>query len=324
MFATLSVFGAALAVAACAAPSSDAQAKRGSEATGMTSSAITFEGGTLRVNNDMCLYNPQGAQATYGTPLEIKHCNADDPNQQWYMFSEGTIRPVSNPDVCVDLPAWTFTDGTPIGLWGCNGGTNQQWSLNADGTIRGYVGLEQDGSKAPPSCLDDPDFSHNDGDVVDYWHCKGPGEDTSNQRFVFAGCETAPSNCAAWAPGPNQIAGDVQISCAGYGTGRYTVEFSRAVGAPPDTSWFLYPDQKTQAEDQGGFDKNGQKLDFGLDEDNAGWPHCGAPPIGDYSNCTFRPNWVRICANPGAAPYTHQTGMCDGASRCVTVAVQQQ
>ena len=39
--------------------------------------------------------------------------------------------------LCLDVPGVSQTNGTQVALWDCNGGTNQQWNLNADGTVTG-------------------------------------------------------------------------------------------------------------------------------------------------------------------------------------------
>lgn len=38
---------------------------------------------------------------------------------------------------CLDVPGSATANGTQPVIWDCNGGANQQWTLNADGTIRG-------------------------------------------------------------------------------------------------------------------------------------------------------------------------------------------
>ena len=38
---------------------------------------------------------------------------------------------------CIDVPNGDFTDGRRLIVWTCTGGTNQQWTLRADGSIAG-------------------------------------------------------------------------------------------------------------------------------------------------------------------------------------------
>ncbi len=54
---------------------------------------------------------------------------------------------------------------TPVVIWGCNGGNNQKWTINADGSIAGV----QSGR-----CLD----ANANGTRVILWSCHG----RANQR----------------------------------------------------------------------------------------------------------------------------------------------
>ncbi len=38
---------------------------------------------------------------------------------------------------CLDANGQGTTNGTQVIIWDCNGGTNQQWNVNANGTITG-------------------------------------------------------------------------------------------------------------------------------------------------------------------------------------------
>ena len=64
---------------------------------------------------------------------------------------------------CLDVPNASTTNGTQLDIWTCNGGTNQQYTLNASGTITVY------GDK----CLDAYQGGTAPGTIVDIYTCDG-------------------------------------------------------------------------------------------------------------------------------------------------------
>jgi alpha-galactosidase len=71
---------------------------------------------------------------------------------------------------CLDAPLGAVR-GNAVTLFDCNGGANQQWAFNADGSIRGVdSGL----------CLDVTGNSTSNGTLVEVWTCTG----AANQRWV--------------------------------------------------------------------------------------------------------------------------------------------
>jgi hypothetical protein len=71
---------------------------------------------------------------------------------------------------CLDAAGNQTTAGTPVEIWDCNGGTNQQWTVNANGTIIGV----QSGL-----CLDVTGSSTTNGAKIELWNCTGG----SNQQW---------------------------------------------------------------------------------------------------------------------------------------------
>ncbi|MGH3713622.1 MAG: ricin-type beta-trefoil lectin domain protein [Micromonosporaceae bacterium] len=71
---------------------------------------------------------------------------------------------------CVDVAAANTADGTRVQLYTCNGTNAQQWTPNADGTIR-----------ALGKCLDVSGGSLADGARVQLWTCNGTGA----QRWTY-------------------------------------------------------------------------------------------------------------------------------------------
>ncbi|MFE2757830.1 ricin-type beta-trefoil lectin domain protein [Actinosynnema sp. NPDC059335] len=73
---------------------------------------------------------------------------------------------------CLDVPSGAAA-GTRVRIWDCQGGANQQWALNANGTIsNAQSGL----------CLDVSGAATANGSAVVVWNCHGG----ANQRWVRA------------------------------------------------------------------------------------------------------------------------------------------
>jgi hypothetical protein len=68
-----------------------------------------------------------------------------------------------NSGRCLDVPNATTTNGTQVTLWDCNGGGNQQWTVNTAKQIQVY------GSK----CLDAEGAGTTAGTRVIIWDCNG-------------------------------------------------------------------------------------------------------------------------------------------------------
>jgi hypothetical protein len=116
---------------------------------------------------------------------------------------------------CADVPAANSANGTGVEMWDCNGGANQEWIFETDGTVRPafntnkcldipagnttdgtrleiwdcYAGdanqqwtLNTDGTLRGlgGKCMDDPAGNTADGTMFDYWTC---GNGQSNQTF---------------------------------------------------------------------------------------------------------------------------------------------
>ena len=73
---------------------------------------------------------------------------------------------------CVDVAGANPANGTAVQLWDCNGTTAQQWSWNADGSVR-----------ALGKCLDVTAGSTANGAQVQLYDCNGTGA----QRWTFTG-----------------------------------------------------------------------------------------------------------------------------------------
>jgi hypothetical protein len=76
--------------------------------------------------------------------------------------SSGVLRGVGSGR-CLDVPNASQTDGTLLNIWDCNGGANQQWTLNSSNQLSVY------GNK----CLDVPGHATTAGTRVQIWTCNG-------------------------------------------------------------------------------------------------------------------------------------------------------
>jgi hypothetical protein len=72
---------------------------------------------------------------------------------------------------CLDASGQGTANGTAVIIWDCNGGTNQQWNVNATGTVTGV----QSGL-----CLDPSGGGTANGTLLQLWSCTGG----ANQRWT--------------------------------------------------------------------------------------------------------------------------------------------
>ncbi|GAA1555548.1 hypothetical protein GCM10009827_090410 [Dactylosporangium maewongense] len=71
---------------------------------------------------------------------------------------------------CLDVNGAATADGTPVIIYDCHTGANQQWSVNADGTVV---------SVASGKCLDATAHGTANGTPLAIWTCNGG----ANQRW---------------------------------------------------------------------------------------------------------------------------------------------
>jgi len=83
----------------------------------------------------------------------------------------GTTSTLRNDNAgrCLDVPNASTTNGTQVTLWDCNGGSNQQWTINTSKQIQVY------GNK----CLDAEGAGTSAGTRVLIWDCNG----ATNQQW---------------------------------------------------------------------------------------------------------------------------------------------
>ncbi|MCZ0982190.1 RICIN domain-containing protein [Streptomyces diastatochromogenes] len=101
-----------------------------------------------------------GDSSADGTAAVVQSCDNTAPAQTW-TWDNGRLLHAGK---CLDVIGAGTADGTLVDLWTCNGGSNQQWAPQADGSLKGVgSGL----------CLDDPAASTTDGTRLIIWTCNG-------------------------------------------------------------------------------------------------------------------------------------------------------
>ncbi|WP_246214044.1 ricin-type beta-trefoil lectin domain protein [Kitasatospora viridis] len=129
----------------------------GSSFTGQVPSGLTGK----------CL-DDSGDSAADGSQAILWTCDPTDPAQTW-TWNNGQLQ---HDGKCLDVIGQGTTAGTLVDQWTCNGGANQQWTPQPDGTLKGaQSGL----------CLDDPGASTTDGTQLEIWTCNGG----TNQRWTL-------------------------------------------------------------------------------------------------------------------------------------------
>ncbi|RKE23626.1 ricin-type beta-trefoil lectin domain protein [Streptomyces sp. TLI_171] len=109
-----------------------------------------------------------GNSSADGTKAVIWTCATSDQAQAW-TWDNGRLL---HGGKCLDVVGQGTAVGTLVDLWTCNGGANQQWNAQADGTLK---------SLQSGLCLDDPSASTTDGTQLVVWTCKG----SANQKWTL-------------------------------------------------------------------------------------------------------------------------------------------
>ena len=74
---------------------------------------------------------------------------------------------------CLDVSGGGTANGTKVQLWACNGGGDQNWAPQSDGTLRN----PQSGK-----CLDVSGNNSADGTIVHLWTCNSSA---ANQKWTL-------------------------------------------------------------------------------------------------------------------------------------------
>lgn len=98
--------------------------------------------------------SPSPSPAVSPTVAPTTHAPTTTPSRT------GPIKGVQS--LCVDIPSGNTTNGTQLQIWNCNGYAPQQWTVGADGTIRGMG-----------KCMDVKGAGTTKGTAVELWSCNG-------------------------------------------------------------------------------------------------------------------------------------------------------
>jgi lysophospholipase L1-like esterase len=130
------------------------------EPTGSTGQRI------VGTQSGRCVDVPNGT-TTNGTQVQLWDCGG--ANQSWTRTANRQL--VFNGK-CLDAAGHGTANGTQVIIWDCSGQANQQWNVNADGTITGV----QSGL-----CLDATGQATGNGTKLVLWTCNGQ----PNQRWTL-------------------------------------------------------------------------------------------------------------------------------------------
>ena len=72
----------------------------------------------------------------------------------------GLITSGANSSKCVDDNGLSSANGTKIQIWVCNGGANQSWTVEPDGTLQVYG-----------KCMDITGANYSNGTNIELWQC---------------------------------------------------------------------------------------------------------------------------------------------------------
>jgi non-reducing end alpha-L-arabinofuranosidase len=91
-------------------------------------------------------------------------------DQHWYHNASGSLEILGR---CLDIVGGGTAAGTKVELWDCNGGGNQVWQPQANGSLL---------NPASGLCLDDPADNTANGTQLQIYTCNG----TPAQQFPLS------------------------------------------------------------------------------------------------------------------------------------------
>jgi hypothetical protein len=131
--------------------------------------ALTFNGGTITAAINGTTVTTV-TDSTYGSGMAGFGVNGYQTDQfdNLSVTSAGPNTPagpiVAGDDSakCVDDNAQSTANGSKIQMWDCNGGANQQWIVEPDGTLQVFG-----------KCMDITGANFNNGTSIELWDCNG-------------------------------------------------------------------------------------------------------------------------------------------------------
>ncbi|WP_371476657.1 arabinofuranosidase catalytic domain-containing protein [Kitasatospora sp. NBC_00315] len=107
--------------------------------------------------------------AVNGAAVRLWDCQNYAEDQYWTQQSAGSLSTIGR---CLDITGNETTNGTLVELWDCNGGANQVWKQQSNGSLL---------NPRSGRCLDSPNASTANGTRLEIWDCNG----TSAQTFTL-------------------------------------------------------------------------------------------------------------------------------------------
>ena len=141
------------------------------------------------VSSTFCLDVRGGETATANGTLVQQWGCWGGTNQEWTLtpaFISGSyeIHPVSAPGSCLDVRGGGTAEanGTPVQIWGCWGGGNQEWYLNPSANSpSAWTLIRPESAITVNACLDIAGGGMNNGTPAQIWTCWAP----SQQQFYL-------------------------------------------------------------------------------------------------------------------------------------------
>jgi len=180
-----------------------------------------LHGITIRpeAGQEFCL-DLYGGSTTNGNKVQLWRCNGL-ANQKW-IFDDYRIRPINDPNKCVDGGAG-LQGGFGLIIWDCNGAKQQIFGYDSSNMRTIY--LTQSGAADASLCLDVAGGTMSEGAVIQTWSCN----QCWNQQWKVIGPQSH----------------SMQASAPTYEDGIAVRRFQNFTRAPSDGTGFLA--QKTDA-----------------------------------------------------------------------------
>ncbi|BCJ41254.1 hypothetical protein GCM10010168_44480 [Actinoplanes ianthinogenes] len=151
---------------------------------GTPASAAAVAGNTIAGPGGKCVDVSGDDTGVNGTAVQLWDCQATAADQHW-TWSGTALTTIGR---CLDITSGGTANGTKLQLWDCNGTGAQQWTQQADGSL-----------KNPQSgrCMDSPSGATANGTRLQIWDCNGTGA----QKFTVT--TTTPGTCPTYSDTPD-------------------------------------------------------------------------------------------------------------------------
>jgi len=164
----------------------------------MTTNPVTTPSGLitsqkLTANNYALAVDDTAGTLANGNPQQVWESGTgstgNPANQQWTIVSKGSydvIELTRDTNFCLDVEGYGTANGTKIQLWTCNGGVDQKWAPQTNGTLEAVNATSVEGHAM---VLDDPSGKGN-GTKLQIWEeggLHGSNGNLNNQLWTVPG-----------------------------------------------------------------------------------------------------------------------------------------